>query len=208
MNITRIALASLATAVAMPLAAFAQAPAAPAASKAPAAAGKCAIKDNAAKVKLTTSAGPITLFLDASRAPVTVKNFLDYVDAGFYNGTIFHRVIYGFMIQGGGFTTDMQQKPTNAPIKNEGTNGLRNEPYTIAMARTNNPDSATAQFFINVVNNEMLNAGPGKPGYAVFGRVTEGKETVDKIKGVPTGNKAGHQNVPNEPVVLQKAECI
>jgi cyclophilin family peptidyl-prolyl cis-trans isomerase len=199
----RIALCSLATAVALPLAAFAQAPAADAK-----AAGKCAVKDNAVKVKLTTSMGPIVLFLDHARAPVSVDNFVKYVQSGHYDGTVFHRVIDGFMIQGGGFTKDMQQKPTQAPIKNEGTNGMRNDAYTIAMARTNNPDSATAQFFINVQNNDMLNAGPGKPGYAVFGRVTEGKETVDKIKKVATGNSGMHQNVPTEAVVLQKAECI
>ena len=206
MNMTRrIALASFATAVALPLAAFAQAPA----PAAPAAAGgKCAVKDNAVKVRLTTSMGPIVLFLDHARAPISVDNFVKYVQSGHYDGTIFHRVIDGFMIQGGGFTKDMQQKPTQAPIKNEGTNGMRNEPYTIAMARTNNPDSATAQFFINVVDNQMLNAGPGKPGYAVFGRVTEGKETVDKIRKVATGNSGMHQNVPTEAVVLQKAECI
>ena len=195
----RIALASLA--LAFPIAAAAQAPA-------PAAGGKCVVKDNALKVRLTTSMGPIVLFLDKSRAPVTVDNFAKYVESGFYDGTVFHRVINGFMIQGGGFTPDMQQKQTQAPIKNEGGNGLRNDAYTISMARTNNPDSATAQFFINVQNNDMLNAGPNKPGYAVFGRVTEGKETVDKIKAVATGDKAGHSNVPNEPVILKKAECI
>ncbi|HUP98249.1 MAG TPA: peptidylprolyl isomerase [Usitatibacter sp.] len=200
MNPSRIAIATLAAAACLPLAVLAQAPAAK---------GKCTVKDNAVKVRLTTSMGPIVLFLDHSRAPVSVDNFTKYVESGHYDGTIFHRVINGFMIQGGGFTGDMQQKPTQAPIKNEGANGLRNEAYTIAMARTNNPDSATAQFFINVNNNEALNAAmPQRPGYAVFGRVTEGKETVDKIKAVATGDKAGHQNVPKDPVVLQKAECI
>jgi peptidyl-prolyl cis-trans isomerase A (cyclophilin A) len=160
------------------------------------------------QVDLHTNLGTIRLELYPAKAPRTVENFLQYVKDGHYNGTIFHRVIDGFMIQGGGFTKDMQQKPTQAPIKNEGTNGMRNDAYTIAMARTNNPDSATAQFFINVQNNDMLNAGPGKPGYAVFGRVTEGKETVDKIKKVATGNSGMHQNVPTEAVVLQKAECI
>ena len=197
----RIAIATLA---ALPFAALAQAPA-PAAAPA---AAKCTVKDGKVNVKLTTTAGPITLALDKAKAPITVDNFVKYVEAGFYNGTIFHRVIDGFMIQGGGFTKDMGEKPTSAPIKNEGTNGLTNEPYTIAMARRPDPDSATAQFFINVNNNAMLNATVVKPGYAVFGKVTDGKETVDKIRKVVTGNKGMHQNVPTEPVVIEKAECL
>jgi cyclophilin family peptidyl-prolyl cis-trans isomerase len=171
-------------------------------------AASCAPKDGTVTVKLTTSMGPITLALDAKNAPLSTANFAKYVESGFYDGTIFHRVIDGFMIQGGGFTKEMSQKPTQAPIRNEGANGLKNEAYTISMARTNNPDSATSQFFINVVNNTMLDAVAPKPGYAVFGKVTEGKETVDKIRKVATGNSHGHQNVPKEPVVLEKAECI
>ena len=161
------------------------------------------------KVKLTTSMGPIVIELDEARAPVTVQNFLKYVDAGHYDGTIFHRVIDGFMVQGGGFSKDMQQKPVQAPIKNESTNGLKNDNYTVAMARTGVRDSATSQFFINVKNNEFLNFSGENPqgwGYAVFGKVVEGQDTVDKIKKVATGNKGMHQNVPNTPVVIEKAE--
>ena len=160
------------------------------------------------KVKLTTSMGPIVIELDKAKAPVSVDNFVKYVESGHYNGTIFHRVIDGFMIQGGGFGKDMRQKPTQPPIKNEGGNGLKNDAYTLAMARTNVPDSATAQFFINVNNNASLNASGGNAGYAVFGKVVEGKETVDKIRKVPTGNAGGHQNVPTEAVVIEKAECV
>ena len=163
------------------------------------------------KVKLTTSMGPIVIELDKAKAPISAENFVKYVEAGHYNGTIFHRVIDGFMIQGGGFNKDMSQKPTQAPIKNEANNGLKNEEYTVAMARTGVRDSATSQFFINVKNNEFLNYSGESPqqwGYAVFGKVVEGKEVVDKIKKVPTGNKGGHQNVPNDPVVIEKAECI
>ena len=196
----RIAIATL---VALPFAALAQAPAAPAA-----AGSKCTVKDGKVNVKLTTTAGPITLALDKAKAPVTVDNFVKYVESGFYNGTIFHRVIENFMIQGGGFTKDMQEKPTQAPIKNEGTNGLTNDTYTIAMARRPDPNSATAQFFINTNDNAALNGGDMKPGYAVFGKVTSGQQTVEKIKKVATGSKNGHQNVPTEPVVIEKAECI
>src|SRR3954470_11278326 len=163
------------------------------------------------QVRLSTSMGPIVIELDDAKAPVTVANFLSYVDAGHYNGTIFHRVIPDFMIQGGGFTKDMQQKPVKAPIKNEGANGLKNANYTVAMARTGVRDSATSQFFINVKDNEFLNYSGENPqgwGYAVFGKVVEGKETVDKIKKVPTGNTGPHQNVPTTPVVIEKAECI
>ena len=163
------------------------------------------------KVKLTTSMGPIVMDLDEAKAPISTANFRKYVESGHYNGTIFHRVINGFMIQGGGFTSDMQQKPVQAPIKNESTNGLKNDVYTVAMARTNVRDSATSQFFINVKNNEFLNYKDESPqgwGYAVFGKVVEGQDTVDKIKKVPTANKMGHQNVPETPVVIEKAECI
>ena len=160
-------------------------------------------------MKLTTTAGPIVLELNRAKAPVTVDNFVKYVESGQYNGTIFHRVIDGFMIQGGGFTKDMQQKPTQAPIKNEAGNGLKNEPYTVAMARTSDPNSATAQFFINVVDNAMLNyADEMKPGYAVFGKVVQGQDTVDKIRKVQTTTKPPHANVPVTPVVIEKAECI
>jgi peptidyl-prolyl cis-trans isomerase A (cyclophilin A) len=193
----RLAIVSLAAAAALPAAVLAQA-AAPA----------CVAKDNLVKVKLTTTLGPITLQLDKQKAPITVDNFTKYVESGFYNGTVFHRVMDGFMIQGGGFTRDMREKGTQPPIRNEGANGLRNEAYTIAMARRPDPDSATAQFFINVADNAALDAVPPKPGYAVFGKVIAGKETVDKIKKVATGNSGMHQNVPREPVVIEKAECV
>ena len=161
------------------------------------------------KVKLTTSAGPIVIELDDAKAPISTKNFLSYVDSGHYDGTIFHRVIDGFMIQGGGFTKAMQQKPTQPPIKNESTNGLKNDEYTLAMARTNVRDSATSQFFINVKDNDFLNfAGDANPGYAVFGKVVEGKDVIDKIKKVATGNSGMHQNVPREAVVIEKAERV
>ena len=163
------------------------------------------------KVKLTTSMGPIVLQLDKEKAPVTVENFAKYVDSGHYNGTIFHRVIDGFMIQGGGFDKDMRQKPTQAPIKNEAQNGLKNDKYTVAMARTPDPNSASAQFFINVKDNDFLNFTAPTPqgwGYAVFGKVVEGQDTVDKIAKVATGNRGGMQNVPTTPVVIEKAECV
>ena len=162
-------------------------------------------------VKLTTSMGAITVALDAAKAPVSAENFVKYVQSGHYDGTIFHRVIDGFMIQGGGFTKDMAQKPTQAPIKNEANNGLKNDIYTLAMARTNVRDSATAQFFINVKANDFLNYRDESPqgwGYAVFGKVTEGQDVVDKIRAVRTGNAGMHQNVPLEPVVILKAECL
>ncbi|MEO5691628.1 MAG: peptidylprolyl isomerase [Usitatibacter sp.] len=168
----------------------------------------CVPRDGVVKVRLTTSMGPIVLQLDDKKAPISTANFAKYVESGHYNGTIFHRVIDGFMIQGGGFTRDMTQKPTSAPIRNEGANGLKNEAYTVAMARTNAVDSATSQFFINVNANTALDAVPPKPGYAVFGKVIEGKETVDKIRAVPTGNAGGHQNVPKEVVTIEKAECF
>ena len=161
------------------------------------------------KVKLTTSMGPIVIQLDKEKAPISTENFVKYVEAGHYNGTIFHRVIPDFMVQGGGFSKDMRQKPVNAPIKNESTNGLKNDNYTVAMARTNVRDSATSQFFINVKDNDFLNfSGDANPGYAVFGKVVEGKEVVDKIRKVATSNAGGHQNVPTEAVVIEKAECI
>ena len=163
------------------------------------------------KVKLTTSMGPITIELDKAKAPISTENFIKYVEAGHYNGTIFHRVIDNFMVQGGGFTKDMQQKPVQAPIKNESTNGLKNDNYTVAMARTNVRDSATSQFFINVKDNDFLNYSGESPqgfGYAVFGKVVEGKDVVDKIKKVQTSNAGMHQNVPSQPVMIEKAECI
>ena len=163
------------------------------------------------KVKLTTSMGAITLELNKEKAPISVENFVKYVQAGHYDGTIFHRVIDNFMIQGGGFTKDMRQKPTQPQIKNESTNGLKNDNYTVAMARTNVRDSATSQFFINVKDNEFLNYRDESPqgwGYAVFGKVVDGQAVVDKMKKVATGNASGHQNVPNEAVVIEKAECL
>jgi peptidyl-prolyl cis-trans isomerase A (cyclophilin A) len=157
----------------------------------------------APKVKLATSMGDIVVQLDPAKAPKTVENFLAYVQDKHYDGTVFHRVIDGFMIQGGGFTADMAQKPTKAPIPLEASNGLKNDQYTIAMARTGNPNSATSQFFINVKNNDMLNApNPDGHGYAVFGKV------VDKIKAVATANKGMHQNVPTTPVVIQSATLV
>ena len=208
MNLTRrIALLAIAT---LPAVALAQTPA-PATAPKPEPQG-CTAKGNAQmKVKLTTSMGPIVIELDKAKAPVSTENFVKYVESGHYNGTIFHRVIPNFMVQGGGFTKDMQQKPTQAPIKNEGTNGLKNDNYTVAMARTGVRDSATSQFFINVKDNDFLNYSGESPqgwGYAVFGKVVEGKEVVDKIKSVATSNSGMHQNVPTAPVVIEKAECI
>ena len=153
--------------------------------------------------------GVITLELDADKAPKSVENFLSYVNKGHYNNTIFHRVIPGFMVQGGGFEPGMKQKNSDAPIQNEANNGLKNANYTVAMARTSDPHSATAQFFINVKDNAMLNAPqPDGHGYAVFGKVVSGTEVVDKIKAVATGNKGGHQNVPNTPVTIQSATLV
>ena len=162
-------------------------------------------------VKLHTNFGEITIELDAEKAPITVANFLSYVESGFFAGTIFHRVIDGFMIQGGGFTETMSQKDTNAPIKNEANNGLANKKYTIAMARTPNPDSASSQFFINVADNDFLNfSAPTSQGwgYCVFGKVVAGTEVVDKIAKVQTGNRGFHQDVPMENVIIQSAEVI
>ena len=164
---------------------------------------------DAPKVKLATSMGDIVVQLDPAKAPKTVENFLAYVNDKHYDGTVFHRVIDGFMIQGGGFTADMVQKPTKAPIPLEASNGLKNDTYTIAMARTSNPNSATSQFFINVKDNAMLNAPqPDGHGYAVFGKVVEGTAVVDKIKAVATGNKGPHQNVPTTPVTINSATLV
>jgi peptidyl-prolyl cis-trans isomerase A (cyclophilin A) len=161
------------------------------------------------RVKLATSLGDIVLELNPGAAPKTVENFLLYVNDKHYDGTIFHRVIDGFMIQGGGFTSDMQQKATRAPIPLEAKNGLKNDKYTIAMARTGNPNSATAQFFINVANNDSLNAPkPDGYGYAVFGKVVEGTETVEKIRTVITGTRGMHQNVPTTPVTINSASVL
>ncbi len=163
----------------------------------------------APKVKLATSMGDIVVQLDPAKAPKSVENFLAYVNAKHYDGTIFHRVINGFMIQGGGFTADMVQKPTKSPIPLEASNGLKNDTYTIAMARTGAPDSATAQFFINVKDNAMLNAPqPDGHGYAVFGKVIQGTEVVDKIKAVATTNKGPYQNVPSTPVTITSATLL
>lgn len=160
-------------------------------------------------ILLKTNLGDIKLELDYENAPETAKNFEQYVREGFYDGLIFHRVISNFMIQGGGFEPGMRQKPTRAPVRNEADNALKNEAYTIAMARTSDPHSATAQFFINVADNEFLDhTAPTQQGwgYCVFGRVTEGIDVVDRIKGVPTGRKGMHQDVPLEDVVIEKAE--
>ena len=162
-------------------------------------------------VKLITNHGDIVIELDAEKAPESAKNFISYVEAGHYNNTVFHRVINGFMIQGGGFEPGMKQKPTGAPIKNEADNGLKNEAGTIAMARTQDPNSATAQFFINVADNDFLNyRSPDVQGwvYCVFGRVSEGMDIVDKIKSVKTGTSGFHQDVPKEDVIIQRAEVI
>jgi len=155
--------------------------------------------------------GVITLELDAEKAPLSTANFLSYVNKGHYNNTIFHRVIPGFMIQGGGFEPGMNQKPTDKPINNEANNGLKNEVYTIAMARTNDPHSATAQFFINVTNNGFLNhTAPSAQGwgYAVFGKVVKGTEIVDQIRGVKTGRNGFHDDVPKEDVLIEKAVAL
>ncbi|CAM3941044.1 peptidylprolyl isomerase [Nocardia ninae] len=160
------------------------------------------------KVNLSTNYGPIVLELDDQKAPNTVQNFVDYVNAGHYNGTIFHRVIPGFMIQGGGFERGLRQKGVQAPIQNEANNGLKNDKYTVAMARTNDPHSATAQFFVNVSDNAFLNHSAPTPsgwGYTVFGKVIEGTEVVDKIAGVATGSAGGHQDVPVDDVVIESA---
>jgi peptidyl-prolyl cis-trans isomerase B (cyclophilin B) len=163
------------------------------------------------RVKMTTSLGDIVITLDAVKAPKTVANFLAYVNDGFYNGTVFHRVIDGFMVQGGGFEPGLKQKPTKANVENEANNGLKNNKYTLAMARTSDPHSATAQFFINVANNDFLNhTAPTAQGwgYAVFGEVTEGKDIVDKMRAVPTANSGFHQNVPTTDLLITKAVVL
>jgi len=162
-------------------------------------------------VRLHTNHGDITLDLDAEKAPITVKNFLEYVNSGFFNNTLFHRVIDNFMIQGGGFELGMKKKSTRAPIKNEAANGLTNDKYTIAMARTSDPHSATAQFFINIKDNGFLNhtAPTGQDyGYCVFGKVASGTEVLDAIRKTKTGSRSGHDDVPLEDIVLIKAEVV
>lgn len=155
--------------------------------------------------------GVITLELDEQKAPKTVANFVNYVKKGHYDGTVFHRVIDGFMVQGGGFAPGMAQKPTDAPIENEANNGLKNQKYSVAMARTSAPHSASAQFFINVADNDFLDHKSPTPqgwGYAVFGKVVGGQDVVDRIKAVPTGNRAGHGDVPKTDVVIEKAVVV
>jgi peptidyl-prolyl cis-trans isomerase B (cyclophilin B) len=162
-------------------------------------------------IKLHTNFGDITLELDNEKAPLTVQNFKDYVTSGHYDNTIFHRVIDGFMIQGGGFEPGLIQKPARAPIQNEAANGLKNDKYTIAMARTSDVHSASSQFFINVTDNDFLNYSSPTPqgfGYCVFGKVVEGQDVVDRIKKVKTGSRGGHQNVPVENVTIEKAEVV
>ncbi|WP_316529665.1 peptidylprolyl isomerase [Kitasatospora brasiliensis] len=162
-------------------------------------------------VRLSTNHGDIVLRLDADKAPATVENFLHYVRDGFYDGTVFHRVIDNFMVQGGGLEPGLKKKPTRDPITNEADNGLKNTRYTVAMARTGDPHSATAQFFINVADNDFLNHS-GKNaqgwGYAVFGEVVEGQDVVDAIKALPTTSKAGHQDVPRQDVLIERAEIV
>jgi cyclophilin family peptidyl-prolyl cis-trans isomerase len=162
----------------------------------------------APQVELKTTMGTIVLELDADRAPETVKNFQQYVQSGHYNGTVFHRVIPGFMIQGGGFTADLGHKPTREPIKNEANNGLKNAVGTIAMARTSDPHSATSQFFINVVDNPALDYREGNFGYAVFGKVVSGMDVVQSIATVQTAARPPHQNVPVKPVVIESARVL
>ena len=163
------------------------------------------------RVRMSTILGDMILELDAENAPKTVENFVSYASSGFYDGTIFHRVINNFMVQGGGFDADMRQKTTEAPIDNEANNGLKNNRGTIAMARTMDPHSATAQFFINVSDNDFLNHTAENMqgwGYAVFGQVIEGQEVLDKIRVVPTGSQAGHQDVPVDPVVIESVTVL
>jgi len=162
----------------------------------------------ATKIEMKTNFGDIVIELDEDKAPVTAKNFLAYVGDGFFDGMIFHRVIPDFMIQGGGFDLEMNEKKTKPSIVNEGSNGLKNNKGTLAMARTNDPDSATAQFFINLKDNGFLNAAPGNPGYAVFGKVVDGMDVVDSIADVETGRCGGHDDVPTEPVIIDSAKVI
>jgi peptidyl-prolyl cis-trans isomerase B (cyclophilin B) len=200
MKIDRIAFAAAALALAVPFTATAQ-------SSTPAC--DAAMKTAAPKVRLTTSMGTIVLQLDHEKAPVSTENFLKYVASGHYDGTVFHRVIDEFMIQGGGLSKEMTEKrAAYPPIKNESANGLKNEPYSVAMARTAHPDSATAQFFINSKANDFLNnTGPGT-GYAVFGKVVEGKEVVDRIRKVKVEKTNYSEATPLQPIVITKAECI
>lgn len=158
--------------------------------------------------QFATNMGVINVQLNSAKAPKSVANFQQYVTSGFYNGKIFHRVIPGFMIQGGGFDKSLTQAQTKPPIKNEANNGLSNDKYTISMARTNDPDSATAQFFINVNDNKFLNYSSGNPGYAVFGKVIKGQDVVDKIAGVATHTDGMNENVPNKPVIIQSAKML
>jgi peptidyl-prolyl cis-trans isomerase B (cyclophilin B) len=183
----------------------------PKSSPHPAKTTKSAVPAGNPRVALDTTKGRIVIELYADKAPKTVKSFLDYVKAGFYNGTIFHRVIPGFMVQGGGFTPDMTEKPTRPPIPNEADNGLQNQRGTLAMARTSDPNSAASEFFINVANNTPLNFRGKTPdgwGYAVFGNVVEGMDVVDAIVQVPTTTKGPYENVPVQPVVIQKATIL
>ena len=169
--------------------------------------GLCAMNNTEPKVSIKTNMGTIVLQLNPEKAPATVKNFLDYVDSGFYDGTIFHRVIKKFMIQGGGFKEDMTQKPTESSISNEADNGLGNEKYTIAMARTSDPNSATSQFFINTKDNSFLNFKSKTPqgwGYAVFGKVIKGQDVVDNIENSATGTSGGMRDVPTTHVIIEK----
>lgn len=174
--------------------------------------GLCATKPgDAPLVRLETSLGDIVVQLDARKAPITTANFIQYVKSGHYDNTIFHRVINNFMIQGGGFTPEMKEKRTLAPIKNEANNGLKNRKYTIAMARTPDPHSASSQFFINTRDNDFLDFKAQTPngwGYAVFGKVVQGQDVVDKIETVATGRRAGHDDVPTTPVIIKKAIVI
>jgi peptidyl-prolyl cis-trans isomerase B (cyclophilin B) len=162
-------------------------------------------------VRLHTTLGDIVIELDEARAPETTRNFLDYVTSGFYDNTVFHRVIDGFMVQGGGFEPGLRKKPTRAPIRNEADNGLKNVAYSVAMARTPDPHSASSQFFINVTDNDFLDYSSPTPrgwGYCVFGRVVEGRQVVDQIKKVPTATRGAHEDVPVEDVIIKKAEVI
>jgi len=159
-------------------------------------------------IRFETTLGSFTIELFETEAPISSKNFLGYVDSGYFDGTVFHRVIPGFVIQGGGLTADMRQKATQAPIRNEADNGLKNRRGTLSMARTNDPHSATSQFFVNLVDNVALDPGRGGAGYAVFGHVTEGMDVVDKIAAVKTGNKGGHQDVPVTPVEVTSAKRV
>ncbi|CAM4077189.1 peptidylprolyl isomerase [Bordetella tumulicola] len=207
LHLLRLAACSVALATIVPVTAGAQ----PATPSTPSTTEGTKTMSTNPRVKLQTNQGDIVITLNAEKAPKTVENFLGYVKSGFYNGTVFHRVIDGFMIQGGGFEAGLKQKPTQAPIENEANNGLKNDKYTVAMARTSDPHSATAQFFINVGNNDFLNFTAPTPngwGYAVFGEVTDGIDVVEKIKGVKTGNSGFHQNVPTEDVIIEKAEII